>query len=172
MTMTVSKMRDYFTLSELTVSSLATREGIDNKPSQEIVEILGSTVTKLNKVRELLGYPMPVNSGYRCEALEKILCKKDYAAWCVRRGYRQHDASWNLYFSYKAHPKGYAADFTCDGFGSPVEVVRAIAESPIQFDQLIEEGTWVHISFDPQMRRQILTAKFNKDGTPDYTKTN
>lgn len=163
-------MPDYFTLSELTVSTLATREGIDNAPPQDIVLVLVETVQRLNEVRKLLGSPMHVNSGYRCEALEKILCKKDYAAWCKRRSYRQHDASWNLYFSNKAHPKGHAVDFTCDGFGTPVDIVKEIAASKIQFDQLIEEGTWVHLSFAPAMRREVLTATFNLDGSPNYVK--
>ena len=36
---------------------------------------------------------------------------------------------------------------------------RAVAGSQLAFDQLIEEGTWVHISFDPRMRRQVLTKR-------------
>jgi len=39
--------------------------------------------------------------------------------------------------------------------------------SGIAFDQLIEEGSWVHASFDPRLRGQVLTATF-KDGTPSY----
>jgi hypothetical protein len=50
-------------------------------------------------------------------------------------------------------------DFNCYGFGSPREVCRAIAAATIPFDQLIEEGTWCHLSFDPRMRRQILTKR-------------
>ncbi len=45
----------------------------------------------------------------------------------------------------------------CFGFGAPIDVCRAIAGSGVPFDQMIEEGTWVHLSFDPKLRRQILT---------------
>ena len=41
-------------------------------------------------------------------------------------------------------------------------------DSEIGFDQLIREGTWVHVSFDPKMRGQILTAKF-VGGIAHYT---
>ncbi|MFI4966717.1 MAG: hypothetical protein ACHP9T_15280, partial [Caulobacterales bacterium] len=36
---------------------------------------------------------------------------------------------------------------------------RALAGSGIAFDQVIEEGTWTHISFDPRLRRQVLTRR-------------
>ena len=58
-----------------------------------------------------------------------------------------------------AHLRGHAVDFNCYGFGSPKAVCRAIAASDLAFDQLIEEGTWCHLSFDPRMRRQILTKR-------------
>ena len=42
-------------------------------------------------------------------------------------------------------------------FAAPLGICRVIAGSALKFDQLIEEGTWVHISFAPAMRRQVLT---------------
>jgi putative chitinase len=48
--------------------------------------------------------------------------------------------------------------------------VRALKNAGIQFDQLIEEGSWVHASFDPRMRRELLTARFDASGTPTYTR--
>ncbi len=63
---------------------------------------------------------------------------------------------------------GFAADFVCPSFGSPLEIVKAIAVSNINFDQCIQEGTWVHISFDPAMRREVLTANFHQ-GEAYYT---
>jgi putative chitinase len=63
---------------------------------------------------------------------------------------------------------GYAADFVCPDFGTPLEVARAIARSGLTFDQVIQEGAWVHLSFDPLARRERLTAKFGPGG-PVYT---
>lgn len=42
-------------------------------------------------------------------------------------------------------------------FGPPLAVCRALAKSGLPFDQVIEEGGWTHISFDPRGRRQVLT---------------
>jgi len=67
------------------------------------------------------------------------------------------------------HIQGYAVDFTCPGFGTPKEVAKKIAESDIKYDQLIYEGTWIHLSVDPRNRRDLLTAHF-RGGKVTYTK--
>ncbi len=158
----------HFTLEELVASATAQRLGIDNSPSLETISRLTVLALGLEKVRTLLGHPMHIDSGFRCEALEKVLTAKDFALWCKRHGQAPDADGWAAYFARKAHPKGYAADFTCPGFGSPLEIVRAIQASPIMFDQCIQEGTWVHISFAPGGRRQVLTATFGADG-PTYS---
>ena len=58
-----------------------------------------------------------------------------------------------------AHALGFAVDFTCASFGTPFDICKKIAASPLQFDQLIHERrNWVHVSFDPNRnRRQLLT---------------
>jgi hypothetical protein len=49
-------------------------------------------------------------------------------------------------------------------FGTPLDIVRKIVASQMatqmKWDQLIQEGTWVHISAAPTMRQQVLTATF------------
>ena len=136
-------LTDHFTLEELCLSSTAERSGIDNTPGPEIVENLRVLARGLEEVRGFLGKPMHIDSGYRCESLNSAV-----------NGARN-----------SAHLQGYAADFICPGFGTPLEIVKAISESAIAFDQCIQEGTWVHISFDPRTRKQILTAHFGPNGT-------
>ena len=135
-------LTEHFMLEELTFSSTAQRLGIDNTPSLEMVAILTKTAIALEQVRALLNVPMHVDSGYRCEALNKAVGG----------------------VANSAHIEGYAVDFIAPDFGTPLEIARAIAASSIQFDQCICEGTWVHISFDPRMRRQTLTATFGPNG--------
>lgn len=159
----------HFTLEELTHSDTAVRLGIDNTPPANVIPHLVILAQGLEDVRLILTRPLNVHSGYRCEALERILCAKDYAAWCVRHGKPVDDVSWTEYFKRKMHPLGYAADFTCAPFGSPLQIVRTLKGSGLKFDQLIQEGTWVHGSFDPRLRSQVLTATFAPDGTPSYT---
>lgn len=58
-----------------------------------------------------------------------------------------------------AHMSGYAVDFKCPKFGTPREIVRHLADKLAKegFDQLIlEYDSWVHISFAPTNRRQVM----------------
>lgn len=142
----MTRLSPHFTLEELTFSQTAQRKGIDNAPSIEIVAHLTTLAEGLEKVRSLLGEPIHITSGYRCQLLNAAI------------GGARHSA----------HMAGYAADFVCPGFGSPLQIVKAIAQSDIAFDQCIQEGTWVHISFDPAMRREVLTANFHQ-GEAYYT---
>lgn len=164
----IMNLTEHFTLEELTHSHTAVRLGIDNAPAPELVARLRVLASGLEEIRRILGRPVLVNSGYRCEALEKVLCGKDYASWCSRHQ-RNSESAWPEYFQRKAHPRGYAADFICPRFGTPAEIVKRLRQSGLKFDQLIEEGTWVHASFDPQLRGELLVARFDRNGTPTYT---
>jgi len=125
----------HFALEELTTTE---HREFDNIAPAEVVPTLRATALRMEDVRRLLGdRPINVSSGYRCRALNRAV-----------GGART-----------SAHLSGHAVDFNCYRFGSPLKVCRAIADSEIAFDQLIEEGTWVHISFDPRMRRQVLTRR-------------
>jgi len=141
------QLTEHFDLEELTHSDVAERLGIDNTPSLETVARLTTLAMGLEKVRAFLGGPILVSSGYRCPALNKAV-----------GGARN-----------SAHLDGYAADFVCPSFGSAFAVARALARSDIVFDQLIAEGSWVHISFDPQARGQRLTAHFGGPQGVVYT---
>ena len=137
-----------FKLNEFTASQTATRKGIDNTPAAPIIERLRMLANMLEQVRSLLGnHSIRISSGYRCLALNRAIGSGDSSA----------------------HVQGYAVDFTCPGFGTPKEVANKIAQSDIKFDQLIHEGTWVHLSVDPRNRRDVLTAHF-KNGKATYTK--
>lgn len=135
-----------FTLDELTQSDYAVRHGINNEPSPYVIQNLKKLAEGLERIRELLNNsPVNVNSGYRGLELNRRLGGAGNSA----------------------HLTGLAADFTARRFGSPMNIVKKLKESGIKYDQLIYEGTWVHISFDPKMRQQTLTATF-KNGKATY----
>ena len=137
-----------FKLNEFTASQTATRKGIDNTPAAPIIERLRMLANTLEQVRTLLGdNSIRISSGYRCLALNRAIGSGDSSA----------------------HVQGYAVDFTCPNFGTPKEVANKIAESDIKYDQIIYEGTWIHLSVDPRNRRDVLTAHF-KGGKASYTK--
>lgn len=142
------KFSEHFSLDELTASETALRKGIDNTPPPAVTERLRMLAATLEQVRSLLGNnSIRISSGYRCLELNRAIGSGDLSA----------------------HVLGYAVDFTCPKFGTPKEVANKIAESPIKFDQLIYEGTWIHLSVDPRNRREVLTAHFGK-GKTSYTK--
>ena len=138
-------LSEHFTLDEFTFSQSAIRHGIDNSPDDNILNNLKYTASNMEKVRSILDKPIRVSSGYRSPALNKKVGGSNTSA----------------------HTLGYAIDFTVSGLTCK-EVADIIQRSDIQYDQLIYEGTWVHISFDPKMRRQNLTAHFN-NGKVSYT---
>lgn len=139
----MTQLTTNFSIEELTFSSTAVRRDIDNTAPASVTNNLKFLAIGLERIRGLLGNrPMHIDSGYRCPVLNTIV-----------KG-----------ASSSAHLFGYAADFICPAFGTPYDIAKAIEASPIQFDQLIMEGTWVHVSFDPRMRRQSLTARFAPEG--------
>ena len=142
------KLSEHFSLNEFTASQEASRRGFENSPPPAVTEKLRMLAATLEQVRTLLGNnAIRISSGYRCLALNRAIGSGDLSA----------------------HVLGYAVDFTCPGFGTAKEVAKKIAESPIKFDQLIYEGTWIHLSVDPRNRREVLTATF-KNGKASYSK--
>jgi hypothetical protein len=138
-------LSEHFTLEELTASDIATRRGIGNTPGPLEQANLTRIAATLEQVRALLGVPMHINSGYRSPTVNRAVGGSATSAHC----------------------DGRAADFIAPEYGTPQEVARAIRDSAIQFDQLIYEGTWVHIGIPAdgaQDRHQVLTAHF--DGGP------
>lgn len=133
------QLTPHFTLEEMTLSQTAAREGIDNKPSPDIVKNLRVTCELLERVRTLLGnVPILVSSGYRSPALNKAV-----------------GGSKN-----SAHMSGFAVDFTAPAFGTPLRIARAVSGSDLMYDQLIHEfGVWVHLGLSAGApRRQDLSA--------------
>lgn len=141
----------YFTINELCKSSTAAKKGIANVPSAEERANLEALVTNvLDPLREAWGKPIVVNSGFRCERLNKAV---GGAAG-------------------SQHKTGEAADIeavTRDPADNRrlFELIRKLG---LPFDQLINEFgyNWVHISFCRSRRRgQIFEAK-NSGGRTVY----
>ena len=137
------KLSPNFWLSELTVSDTADRLGISNQPDTLALANLFKTAELLEQVRKLLGgNAILVSSGFRGQALNTAV-----------GGSKTSD-----------HMRGEAADFRCPGYGSPLDVCRAIAASKVKFGQLIWESNWTHISIPSGDARdgEVLTATFTK----------
>jgi hypothetical protein len=141
------QVSEHFSWDEVVFSSTADRLGIKNSLPPMLADNVRAAAAGMEKVRALLGnQPLHIDSWYRCPVLNHAVGGA----------------------SSSAHMQGWAVDFTCSSFGTPLEICKAIAASDIQFGKLIQEGRWVHISFDPATDRQLLTAKF-VNGMPTYT---
>lgn len=129
-------LTQHFSLEELTISETAERAGIDNEPQSDVISQLRILCDGLERIRSVLGYPIHINSGYRCPELNKAIGGA----------------------ANSQHVTGNAADLICPAFGSPVAICRVIINSDIPFDQIIKEFSWVHVSFvEHQPRGSILT---------------
>ena len=135
-----------FSLEQLIYSETAERERIDNMPGPDIIKNLRLLAKGLEQVQALTGLPLDISSAYRCPALNR----------------RVGGAKTSQ------HTRGLAADFTCAEFGPPVDIIKAIRDSDIDFDQcILEYAKWVHISFSKAPRGKVLTIYDPKQGYLD-----
>jgi zinc D-Ala-D-Ala carboxypeptidase len=124
------KLTPHFSLAELTASSTAQRLGIDNTPPPELMPRLVLTAEMLERIRDTLGVPITVTSGYRGRQVNQAV-----------GGVTSSD-----------HTQGHAADIVAPGYGTPYQIAKALAPlvSVLGIGQLILEGVkgkqWVHVS--------------------------
>lgn len=122
-----------FTLAELTYSSTAKARGIDNTLPPYLMRNAQALAERLQLIRDTLGAPITISSGYRCPELNKAVGGTKSS---------QHQ----LCLAADIHAKGYTAQ----------ELFELIAGSNFGFDQLILEKIggkeWLHISVQPKER--------------------
>ena len=143
----------HFKLREFTESATAMKHGIDNRPTPEVVENLKHLCQHtLEPLREKLGLPIIITSGYRTKELNDII----------------------VHASRKSqHMEGRAADFyvvqePVQGSrvqGSRELLIQAfrliIEDESIDFDQLIIYPTFIHVSYVSQERNRHQITKAN-----------
>lgn len=120
---------DFFTLRELTNSSTASRNHIDNTPSEEIIQNLQYGVDMvLDPLRRLYGKPIVITSGYRCTELNK---KVGGVA-----------NSW--------HTQGNAADIHVASLTEATKIFSNLQKIPSVDTALFEHsasGQWLHVQW-------------------------
>jgi zinc D-Ala-D-Ala carboxypeptidase len=141
-------MTKNFTLTEFLESQTATRRGIEEqfRPPKHIVKNLQALAENiLQPLRDKTG-PIRISSGYRCKALNAAIGGSISSQ----------------------HMMGEAADIiSADPNVSNATLFEIIQKLNLPFDQLIwEYGTklnprWIHVSFSPRNRRQILYIPSN-----------
>lgn len=131
-----------FTLNEMLESQTARRRNIQEQftPSENVKENLRKLcINVLQPLRDKLGKPIHVSSGYRCKRLNKAI------GGAVK----------------SQHIEGKAADL--QGIGITNKELFDYIKDNLDYDQLLwefgtkEEPAWVHVSYDDKrMRKQVL----------------
>lgn len=132
----MTQLSPHFSLAEMTTTST----GIANIPTGVLLQNLTYTAQQMEKVRAILGQPISINSGFRCDAVNRAVGG----------------------VTTSAHSFGFAVDFVCPAFGTPYDVCAKLIAAGMKFDQLIhEKRRWIHIGFGTKAgighRQQVLT---------------
>lgn len=119
------KLSENFDLEEFTRSDKAKELGITNEPGEKELAALRVLVSRtIQPLRDKLGVPIHVNSGYRCPELNKAVGGVPTSQ----------------------HQKGEAADLSIDGKAS--DILEALENNNIPFDQAIlyRKQNFLHVS--------------------------
>ena len=145
-----------FTVAELSKSNTAKANKIDNTPKGVHLNNMQELVTKfLQPLREELGLPIQVNSGYRSEKLNSIIPGASKTS---------------------AHCYGLAVDIVCPSYGNAKKFTQYVVDfckrKNIKFDQIIYEfNSWCHFGLknrSNEQRGKLLII--DKAGTRAVTK--
>jgi hypothetical protein len=139
-----------FHLAEFEASQTAARRGLDNAVPLNLYGNLERLAQLLEHIRAAIGKPITLTSGYRSPALNRLVGGSKTSA----------------------HMDARAADLICPAYGTPRQIARHLAGLDLAYDQIIEEGTWLHVAVakaDAAPRRQLLTARFDATGRATYT---
>lgn len=128
----------YFTIEELCASSVADKNNIDNTPDEASIQNLTALVDELmDPVREELGMPICVSSGFRSKELNRILLGSQTSA----------------------HLRGAAMDCYCQDNQKLLEILKTK-----EYDQIIIHSGWIHVGYNSKSsgkknRMQLWTDK-------------
>lgn len=139
-----------FRLSEMVRSPVAFRKRIENDPGKAIIDkLMGVCTMLLEPIRKQLG-PIYVSSGYRAPAVNRAAGGSTSSV----------------------HMHGHAADIEPlrDGVHKR-DIIDWLSKSGISFDEIIYEGTWVHVGlYSPTggQRKKLLMNFPDSSGKANY----
>lgn len=150
------KLSENVTLAEVTKSSVASKFGVSNNPTQEHLENLKLVINKIfEPVRAGLGnYPIYISCGYRSSEVNAKI----------------KGASKTSY-----HLTGKALDLDADVFGeiTNAQIFNYIKDN-LEYAELIwEYGTdenpdWVHVAYDSGNNIKKTLRCYSINGKPKY----
>lgn len=146
-----------FSLSEFEVSQTAARAGIDNR----VPPRLRHKAVKLAQRAEHIRAVLHAEKGHECGVI-------------ITSGYRSEQVNALVGGSARSHHMRLEAfDFIAPRFGTPFEICELLANwrDKIGIEQLIYEGSWVHVGFIRVAKvNRVLTAVFKENKETSYTR--
>lgn len=126
-----------FSYREFEKSEIADRYGINNVVSSAVVRdaLCNLVENVLQPLRDIVGKPLKINSGYRCQELNSLPEIGGSAT--------------------SQHVKGEAADVAYD---VPIKLAQMAVDNHLPFDQMILYPSFVHFShkLNGKQRGQVL----------------
>ena len=173
------KLSEHFALSEFTKSATARSHGIKNEPAPEQVENLKALcVHTLEPLREKIGLPVVITSGYRTKALNSMLAHSSERS--------QHMLGQAADFYVGQSPVSgsrfqVSDDLNHETGDSPMKLetprqrlIRAfrliILDESIDYDQLILYPSFIHVSYVSRERNRRTILLGMRNGKLGYGK--
>ena len=130
-------MGQFFTIGELCRSNVAALKGLKNEPNTAVKLNLTKLIDNvLEPLRTAYRKPIYVNSGYRCEELNRLV------------GGAKNSQ----------HMTGKAADITAGSKEENRKLFELVRKLGLDYDQLIDEKdySWVHVSYNEDFNRNEI----------------
>lgn len=130
-------MGQFFTIGELCRSNVAALKGLKNEPNTAVKLNLTKLIDNvLDPLRTAYRKPIYVNSGYRCEELNRLV------------GGAKNSQ----------HMTGKAADITAGNKEENRKLFELVRKLGLDYDQLIDEKdySWVHVSYNEDFNRNEI----------------
>lgn len=130
-------MGQFFTIGELCRSNVAALKGLKNEPNTDVKLNLTKLIDNvLDPLRTAYRKPIYINSGYRCEELNRLV-----------GGAKSSQ-----------HMTGKAADITAGSKEENRKLFELVRKLGLDYDQLIDEKdySWLHVSYNEDFNRNEI----------------
>ena len=180
------KLIEHFSLSEFTKSSTAMKHGIKNTPPQEAVDNLKALCQScLEPLREALGLPVVITSGYRTKALNSMLAhsseRSQHMLGQAADFYVGQSPVSGSRFQVSDGASKVLGDLNLETGDSPMKLetprqrlIRAfrliILDENIDYDQLILYPSFIHVSYVSRERNRRTILLGMRNGKLGYGK--